>query len=61
MKWVANLDSDRFGSWVVIEADSEEEARKKLTRAQRRKVTSIRPSYPTWYWREVGERGEDHE
>lgn len=45
MQWVATLDTGRFGDWVIVEADTEEEARAKLTRAQRRKTTSVKPSY----------------
>lgn len=44
-QWIVNLDSDRLGDWVIVETGldaTEDDVRKKLTRTQRRKATSIR-------------------
>ena len=36
-----------IGDWKIIEADSEEQARKRLTKLQRSKYTSVRVHRPT--------------
>lgn len=43
--WVVNLDTGRFGDWVIVEAEDEEAAKKKLTRTQRKKILSVKRSY----------------
>ena len=48
VQWVVNLDTGRFGDWVIVEtaADAtEDDVRKTLTRTQRKKATSIRRVY----------------
>lgn len=44
-QWVIELDTGRFGDWVVVSADSEEAARKQLTRSQKKKVLRVGPVY----------------
>lgn len=46
-QWVVELDTGRFGDWVIVTACSEAEARSKLTRAQKRKAKTVKPSYRT--------------
>lgn len=49
-QWVVTLDTGRFGDWVVIETDdsaTEDDVRKKLTRAQRTKALSIKKTIRT--------------
>jgi len=44
-QWIVNLDTGRFGDWVIVEtplAANEDDVLKALTRAQRRKATSVR-------------------
>lgn len=40
--WRIVLDTGRLGDWVLVEADDEPSAIRKLTRAQRRKVGYVR-------------------
>lgn len=51
--WVVTLDTGRFGDWVIVQARTEEEVMRKLTRAQRRRVASIKPSRSTREWLEL--------
>ena len=44
-QWVVELDTGRFGDWVVVQAVSEDDARRQLTRAQKRKVLRCKPVY----------------
>jgi SOS-response transcriptional repressor LexA len=44
-QWVIVLNTGRFGDWVVVDAEDEQAALKKLTRAQKRKVQSCKPTY----------------
>lgn len=38
-QWIVYLDTGRFGDWIVVTGpDTEEEVRRSLTRARRRKV-----------------------
>jgi len=46
-QWIVTLDTGRLGDWVVVEASTEEEARKSLTRSQRRKAQGIRRFVPS--------------
>ena len=45
VQWVVTLDTGRFGDWIIVEADraaTEDDVRRQLTRAQRRKATSVK-------------------
>jgi len=44
-QWVVELDTGRFGDWVVVRARDEEGARRQLTRTQRKRVLRARPVY----------------
>ena len=53
--YVFNLDGNRLGDWVVIRAESEDAARKRLTRSQRRRVVSVRIARKTSEYRAEAE------
>lgn len=45
VQWIVVLDTGRFGDWLVIEIDrsaTEEDVRRKLTRSQRKKASSVK-------------------
>ena len=45
VQWVVTLDTGRFGDWVVVETSdtaTEDAVLKTLTRAQRRKASSVK-------------------
>lgn len=44
-QWVVELDTGRFGDWVVVRAVDEAGARKQLTRTQKKKVLRATPIY----------------
>jgi hypothetical protein len=46
-QWIVTLNTGRFGDWLVIEADDEESAQKKIPRHRRQKVSSVRVFTPT--------------
>lgn len=44
-QWVVELDTGRFGDWVVVQATDEQDARRQLTRTQKKKVLRAKPVY----------------
>lgn len=44
-QWVVELDTGRFGDWVVVRAVDEVGVRRQLTRTQKKKVLRVRPVY----------------
>ena len=49
--WIVELDTGRFGDWIVVKGcDTAEEAVKTLTRTQRKKVKRVTLSKPTREW-----------
>jgi len=45
VQWIVDLDTGRFGDWLVVEVDrsaTEEDVRRTLTRTQKKKAKSVK-------------------
>lgn len=50
--WIAELDTGRFGDWVIVEAANEDQALKAVRRRTRRPIRSLRISLSREQWAE---------
>ena len=44
-QWVVELDTGRFGDWVIVQASDENDVKRQLTRTQKRRVLRMKPVY----------------
>ncbi len=45
--WIAELATQRFGDWIIVEADDEEHARRLVRKKTRRPIAFVSESIPT--------------
>jgi len=44
-QWVVELDTGRFGDWVIVQACDENDVKRQLTRTQKRRVLRMKPVF----------------
>ena len=44
-QWVVELDTGRFGDWVIVQASDENDVKRQLTRTQKRRVLRMKPVF----------------